>query len=100
MFRVKEEKFNMVCSMVKKALIGAALGAGTLFLVFGTHAPSYMKTAYKQVRRDVKDAVPLPFDIERAREEIASLEPAIRENIEKLARAEVDVEGLETDITS
>jgi chromosome segregation ATPase len=86
--------------MVKKALIGAALGAGTLFLVFGTHAPSYMKTAYKQVRRDVKDAVPLPFDIERAREEIASLEPAIRENIEKLARAEVDVEGLETDITS
>ncbi len=90
----------MVCSMVKKALIGAALGAGTLFLVFGTHAPSYMRTAYHKVRRDVKDSVPLPFDIDRAREEIAGLEPAIRDNIEKLARAEVDVEHLDREIGS
>ena len=74
------------------------LGAGTLFLVFGTHAPSYMKTAYHKVRRDVKDAVPLPFDIDRAREEIAGLEPAIRDNIEKLARAEVEVEHLDREI--
>jgi len=90
----------MVCSMVKKGLIGAALGAGALFLVFGTHAPSYMKTAYHKVRRDVKDAVPLPFDIDRAREEIAGLEPAIRDNIEKLARAEVDVEHLDREIAT
>jgi hypothetical protein len=88
----------MVCSMVKKGLIGAALGAGTLFLVFGTHAPSYLKTAFHKVRRDVKGAVPLPFDIERAREQIASLEPAIRDNIEKLARALVDVDHLEKEI--
>ncbi len=88
----------MVCSMVKKGLIGAALGAGALFLVFGTHAPSYMKTAYHKVRRDVKDSVPLPFDIDRAREEIASLEPAIRDNIEKLARAEIEVEDLDREI--
>ena len=90
----------MVCSMVKKGLIGAALGAGALFLVFGTHAPSYMKTAYHKVRRDVKDAVPMPFDIDRAREEIAGLEPAIRDNIEKLARAEVDVEHLDREIAN
>jgi chromosome segregation ATPase len=88
----------MVCSMVKKGIIGAALGAGALFLVFGTHAPSYVKTAYHKVRRDAKNAVPLPFDIERAREEIASLEPAIRDNIEKLARAEVEVEHLDKEI--
>ena len=90
----------MVCSMVKKGLIGAALGTGALFLVFGTHAPSYMKTAYHNVRRDVKDAVPLPFDIDRAREEIAGLEPAIRDNIEKLARSEVDVEHLDREIAT
>jgi chromosome segregation ATPase len=84
--------------MVKKGLIGAALGAGALFLVFGTHAPTYLKTAYHKVRRDVKDAVPLPFDIDRAREEIASLEPAIRDNIEKLARAEVECEHLDSEI--
>ena len=91
----------MVCSMVKKGLIGAALGAGALFLVFGTHAPSYVKTAYPQGHAATsKDAVPLPFDIDRAREEIASLEPAIRDNIEKLARAEVEVEHLDKEIAS
>ena len=59
-----------------------------------------MKTAYHKVRRDVKDAVPMPFDIDRAREEIAGLEPAIRDNIEKLARAEVDVEHLDREIAT
>ena len=90
----------MVCSMVKKGLIGAALGAGALFLVFGTHAPSYVKTAFHKVTQNAKDAVPLPFDIDRARDEIASLEPAIRDNIEKLARAEVDVEHLDKEIAA
>jgi len=84
--------------MVKKGLIGAALGAGTMFLVFGTHAPSYVKTAFHKVRQNAKDAVPLPFDIDRAREDIASLEPAIKDNIEKLARAEVEVEHLDREI--
>jgi len=84
--------------MVKKGIIGAALGTGALFLVFGIHAPSYVKTAFHKVRRDVKDAVPLPFEIDRARQEIAALEPAIRDNIETLARAEVDVEHLDKEI--
>jgi chromosome segregation ATPase len=86
--------------MVKKGLIGAALGAGTLFLVFGTHAPSYVKTAFHRVKQGAKDAVPLPFDIDRAREEVAGLEPAIRDNIERLARAEVDVEHLDKEIAT
>jgi chromosome segregation ATPase len=86
--------------MVKKAVVGTALGAGALFLVFGTHAPSYVRTAYHKVRQNAKDMTPLPFDIDRARDEIASLEPAIRDNIEKLARAEVDVEGLEKEISA
>ena len=88
----------MACSLIKKSLVGAALGAGTLFLVFGTHAPSYVRTAVKKVGRDVRGAVPLPFDIDRARQEIADLEPAIRDNIERLARAEVDVEHLDREI--
>src|SRR3954466_506692 len=88
----------MVCSMVKKAVVGAGLGAGALFLVFGTHAPGYVRTAFHKVKHNVKDAVPLPFDIDRAREEIASLEPAIHENIERLARAEVEVIGLDKEI--
>jgi chromosome segregation ATPase len=84
--------------MVKKGLIGAALGAGALFLVFGTHAPSYVKTAFHKTRNEIKNAVPLPFDIDRARQEIASLEPAIKENMVLLARTEVEAEKLNEEI--
>ena len=41
-------------------------------------APSYVRTAFHKVRHNAKDAVPLQFEIDRAREEIASLEPAIQ----------------------
>jgi predicted nucleic acid-binding Zn-ribbon protein len=97
-FRVKEEKFNMVCSMVKKALVGTALGAGTLFLVFGTSAPSYVKTAFHKVRENVKESVDPQFEIDRARHDIENLTPMFEENKETLARAEVEAETLEGEV--
>jgi chromosome segregation ATPase len=88
----------MVCSIVKKGLLGAALGAGTLFLVFGTAAPSYVKTAFQKGRHIVKDAVDPRFEIDRARSQIADLKPMIEKNIETLARAEVEAEHLEREV--
>src|SRR6516165_5497747 len=88
----------MVCSLVKRGLLGAALGAGTLFLVFGTSAPSYIKTAFCKMRQSAKDAIDPQFEIERARTEIASLEPAFNQNKETLARAEVAAERLQKEI--
>jgi len=90
----------MVCSMVKKAVLGAALSAGALYLAFGTSAPSYVRTAFHKFRHDAKGAVPVQFEIDRARQEIANLEPAIKDNIEVLARAEVDVEYLNREIAN
>jgi len=86
--------------MVKKGLLGAALTAGGLYLVFGTSAPSYVRTAFHKVRHTAKDSVPLSFEIDRAREDIGALEPAIQENLETLARAEVDSEHLQREIIS
>lgn len=88
----------MVCSMVKKGLLGAALGAGTMFLLFGTSAPSYVKTAFFKVRQSAKDSIDPRFEIDRARTEIASLQPAFDRNKEELARAEVAAERLEKEI--
>lgn len=85
----------MVCSIVKKSVVGAVLGAGALYMAFGTHAPSYVKTAFHKVRQNAKDAVDPQFEIDRARDEIANLRPMIETNIETLARAEVDAEHLE-----
>jgi chromosome segregation ATPase len=90
----------MVCSIVKKAVLGAALSAGALYLAFGTSAPSYVRTAFCRVRHNAKDAVPVQFEIDRARQQIANLEPAIKDNIENLARAEVDVEYLNREIAT
>jgi len=88
----------MVCSIVKKGLLGAALGAGTLFLVFGTAAPSYVRTAFHKGRQIAKDAVDPQFNIDRARNQIADLKPTIEKNIEILARAEVEAEKLECEV--
>jgi len=90
----------MVCSIVEKAVLGAALSAGALYLAFGTCAPSYVKTAFHRVRHTARDAVSIPFEIDRTRGEIANLEPAIKNNIEALARAEVDVEHLDREIVA
>jgi len=90
----------MVCSMVKKAVLGAALSAGALYMVFGTSAPSYVRTAFHSVRHNVKNKIPVQFDIDRARGEIANLEPAMKDNIEVLARAEVEVEHLDREIVA
>jgi len=84
--------------MVKKGLLGAALGTGALFLVFGTSAPSYVKTAYHRLRQSAKEAVNPQFDIERARQDIESLKPMFDQNKETLARAEVEAEHLEREI--
>jgi chromosome segregation ATPase len=84
--------------MVKKGLLGAALGTGALFLVFGTSAPNYVKTAFHKFRQSAKDAIPPQFEIDRARDEIAGLKPQIEKNIEMLARAEVEAEHIEKEV--
>jgi len=90
----------MVCKMVKKGLLGAAVLAGASYLVFGTSAPSYFRTAFHKARHAAKDAVPVQFEIDRAKEEITNLEPEILNNREILARAEVDVEHLDREVAT
>jgi len=86
--------------MIRKGVLSAALGAGALALLFGTAAPSYVKTAFHRVRHNVKGAVPIQFQIERARQQVADLEPAIHLNRESIAGAEYDVAKLEQEISA
>jgi len=90
----------MACSMIKKGLLGAALGAGALYAAFGTSAPGYVRTAFHKARHTVKHNVPVQFEIDHARDQIAQLEPAIRDNIENLARASVDAEHLDREVVA
>lgn len=90
----------MACSMVKKGLLGAALAAGTLYLAFGTSAPSYVRTAFHKVRGHAHSAVPVQFEIDRAREEVRRLEAPIRDTIETYCRTEVEVKWLKDEIAT
>ena len=90
----------MVCKLIKRGLIGTVLGAGALGLIFGTAAPSYVHTAFHKARTSVKGSVPVEFEIERARNEIAALTPALHEGIETLTRAQIEVDHLQAQIAS
>jgi len=88
----------MVCTMVKKGVLGAALTAGALYLAFGTSAPSYVRTAFHRFRHTAQDAVPVQFDIDRVREDVASLEQPILDNMQTFYRTQVEVENLDREI--
>lgn len=80
--------------MVKKTLFGAAIAAVVLGLVFGRDAASYVSTSLGWVSQSVRDSVPIDFEIERARDMIADLDPEIRRNMHLIAKEEVEVEKL------
>ena len=89
----------MLFTLMKKATVLAVLGSGTMVALFGTPAVSYVSTAIGKVRHAAKDAVPVQFEIDRARQQVEALTPAIRQHVEQMARAEEDVRTLDADIT-
>ena len=90
----------MMCKLVKRGVVGATLGAGALALLFGTAAPSYVKTAYHKTRQAADDSVPVPFKIDVARQQLRDLEPAMASCIENVSRSEVKVEALQAEIVA
>lgn len=88
----------MILSLMKKAVVFGLVGSAMLVGLFGTPAGSYARTAMFKVRSAARDSVPVQFEIDRARREIDSLTPAIRQHIEQMARAEQDVNSLEGEI--
>lgn len=82
--------------MIKKLActgVGAALLAG---LVFGTDAYSYISTTASRVSDNVKNSVPVEFELDRARKMIQDLTPEIRRNMHLIAKEEVEVEKLQS----
>lgn len=85
--------------MLKKVLIGGGvvLLVGTVLL--GRDLISYVRTSANYVQQSVVDAVPMEFQIRRARKMIDDLLPEIRKNMHIIAREEVELERLERQIS-
>lgn len=84
--------------MLKKILIGSGLLLMTGTFFFGRDLVSYVRTSAGLAQEAVVDAVPLEFQIRRARTMIDGLIPEIRKNMHAIAREEVEVERLERQI--
>ena len=84
--------------MVKKIVL---IGGGTMLiglLVFGRGAVSYVRTSAGYMTDSMKDAVPVEFEIQRARGMIKDLVPEVRKNMHLIAKEEVEVKRLEEQI--
>jgi chromosome segregation ATPase len=85
--------------MLRKSLQGAGIlamimAAGGLFC-FGTDSVSYVTTGVSCVTQSARDAVPVGFEIERARKMIGDLTPDIRQNMHVIAEEEVQIKRLD-----
>lgn len=84
--------------MVRKIALGTLAVAAVGTFVFGKDAVSYLRTGASNVRQVVRSGVPVEFEIQRARQEIAQLTPEIRKSLHVIAEQEVEVQNLAASI--
>jgi len=85
--------------MLKKIAFAAVAVVAGLFILNSTHMGSYARTAWHKAKRAAKCQVPLEFQLESARNEIAQLIPDMNEHIDVIARETQAVNRLRDDIT-
>jgi len=67
-------------------------------LLFGKDVVSYVSSSAKSVQSAVKDAVPIEFELCRARDLLEEIIPEMHANIRLIAQEEVEVAALKADI--
>lgn len=85
--------------LARKVLVGGALAAGAGALLFGGDFGSYVRTGAEAARQAARDGVPIEFEIKRAEQLIAEVEPEIEHCMHVIAEQQYDVERLERAVT-
>ena len=79
--------------MFRKIFVTAvAIGAG-FFLLRSTHIGGYARTAWAKARTTVQGQIPLEFQLETIRNEVAELVPDMKRHINQLAQETVVVDS-------
>ena len=86
--------------MFKKIAVTAiAIGAGW-FLLRSTHVGAYARTAWSKAQTSMHQQIPLEFQLETIRNEVANLVPDMKRHIGQVASETVKLESLREDIVS
>ena len=84
--------------MIKKMLILGGGAALVGLVLVGRDAMSYLRTSAGYVTDAAREAVPIEFQIDRARDLVQDLVPEIRKNMHVIAKEEVEVQRLDEQI--
>jgi len=84
----------MFKKMFKWTLIGVVVVSAVGFFLFGDHAGSYFSTVSNSVRDQVRESIPVDFEIKRAGKLIRAIDPEINECKREVAQAEVELDHL------
>jgi len=84
--------------MIKKVLFVSGGAVALVAICFGGTALSYLRTSASYVSESVENAVPIEFQIDRARQMISDLDPVVRRNMHVIAKEEAELELLQKQI--
>jgi chromosome segregation ATPase len=84
--------------MFKKLVVTAiAIGAG-FFLLRSTHLGGYARTAWSKARESVQGQIPIEFQLESIRNEVAQLVPDMKRHISQVAAETVAIDSLRDEV--
>jgi hypothetical protein len=88
----------MIRKCIKIGVVGLVLATLTGALLFGKDLLSYASSTAKAIRTSAKEAVPLDFELARAKDLLEGIIPEMQANVRVIATEEVEVASLESDI--
>ena len=80
---------------------GAVAASGAILLgglLFGRDLVSYARCGFSNVRQEVREAIPVHVELERARHMISEITPQLRSNVELIVNEEIAVKSLQKEI--
>jgi hypothetical protein len=84
--------------MIRKLVVTAAIVLVGGYLLVGRNLASYVRTGWADATDAVRSAVPVDFEIRRARSMLADLAPEVHKNMLAIAEEEVGLERLDKEI--
>jgi chromosome segregation ATPase len=88
----------MICKAIKYGLIGVAGVALLGGAIFGSDVFSYISSSCRAMRAEVKDNVPIEFELRRARDLVDDLVPEMHACVRQIAMQEVEIGELRREI--